>query len=222
MRLFVCAATAWELSAWGEVHESEEQESITLQVTGVGAPATFAALSQRPEADLILAIGIAGAYRETGLEIGELVIGESEAWGDIGFALPEPPHFRPIQQSEFGGFYSQPQPLWAPAWLPAKRGRGCTVHTCTGTEEQGALRRELFSAHFESMEGAAVAQLGQSWGIPVCEVRAISNMAAHRDMRPEHLSLAKERLTMFLKNLKSEGDFFHRLSMELFRGESPS
>ena len=204
MRLLVCAATAWELSAWGEA-----EAGVTLCVTGVGPPAVFSALSQRPSADLVVGIGIAGAYEGAGLEIGEIVVGESEVWGDIGFALPEPPHFRPIQQSEFGAFYSEPLPLWLPPWLQAKQGRGCTVHTCTGTDEQGALRRALFGADFESMEGAALAQLGQSWQIPVCEIRAISNIAARRDMRPEHLHLSHERLTMFLTKLKNESDFFH-------------
>lgn len=209
MTLLVCAATAWELSAWGE-----PEEGVSLQVTGVGAPATFAAFPQRPTADLIVNIGIAGAYRGAGLAIGDIVLGESEVWGDIGFALPEPPHFRPIQQSEFGAFYAEPLPLWVPdhpELATLFRGRGCTVNTCTGTEAQGALRQELFAADFETMEGAALAQLGQGWGVPVCEIRAISNIAATRDMRPEHLRLSKERLSMFLQQTKIKSVLFHKI-----------
>jgi futalosine hydrolase len=208
MRLLVCAATAWELSAWGE-----PQEGVELRVTGVGAPATFAALATRPapEIEAIVNIGIAGAYPDAGLALGDIVVGESEVWGDIGFALPEPPHFRPIQDSEFGAFYREPLSLWTPEGLEAPHGRGCTVHTCTGTTAVGLQRRALFAAHFETMEGAALAQLGQSWGLPVCEIRAISNFASQREMRPENLSLSRENLEKFLKSKKTTSVFFHRL-----------
>lgn len=209
-RLLVCAATAWELSAWGEPREGE-----LLFVSGVGAPATFAAFPTRPDTDILVNIGIAGAYPGSGLTIGDIVVGQSEVWGDIGFALPEPPHFRPIQESEFGTFYQQPLPLWVPKELASRQGRGCTVHTCTGTDTQGAQRRALFQADFETMEGAALAQLGQQWGIPMCEIRAISNLAAQRDMRPEHLHLSHERLKLFLKNLLEGGEFFHSAYEEL-------
>jgi futalosine hydrolase len=210
VQVLVCAATAWELSAWGE-----PEPATALQVSGVGAPATFAAFPTRPDVDLIVNIGIAGAYVGSGLAIGDIVLGESEIWGDIGFALPEPPYFRPIQMSEFGAFYLEPLPLWVPPGFSGARGRGCTVHTCTGTAAQGEQRRGLFEADFETMEGAALAQLGKQWGISVCEIRAISNFAAHRDMRPEHLSLSKERLAMFLKTRRAESDFFHIKPVEL-------
>ncbi|MBB6050337.1 hypothetical protein [Armatimonas rosea] len=206
MRLLVCAATEWELSAWGE-----PEDGVSLRVTGVGAPATFMALLERPAVDLIVNIGIAGAYPGSGLAIGDLVVGESEVWGDVGFALPEPPHFRPIQDSPFGAFYAEPLALHIPTALGLPQGRGCTVQTCTGTDTQGAQRRELFSAHFETMEGAALAQLGHHWQIPVCELRAISNIAAQRDMRPENLHLSRERLGKFLQQDTIKSVFFHKI-----------
>ncbi len=209
MRLLVCAATAWELSAWGDA-----LEGVSLRVSGVGAPATFAAFPTPPDADLIVNIGIAGAYPGSGLSIGDIVIGESEVWGDLGFALPEPPYFRPIQQSEFGAFYTEPVALFAPTGLGGARGRGCTVHTCTGTDLQGAQRRELFQADFETMEGAAIAQLGMQWKLPVCEIRAISNYAAKRDMRPENLRLSHRCLQVFLRETQQESDFFHTIAVE--------
>jgi nucleoside phosphorylase len=83
--------------------------------------------------------------------------------------------------------------------------RGCTVNTCTGTDRTGSLRSEQFGAAFESMEGAALAQVGADFGIPVCEVRAISNFAAHRDMRPENIRCAIANLARYLRACVQDG-----------------
>ena len=114
----------------------------------------------------ILNIGIAGAYPGSGLQIGDIVHGASEVYGDVGFELPAPPGFRHVGESEWGNFYQTPLPLRQFAAFPSccTSGSGCTVNACTGTEETGRLRETLFGAAFETMEGAAVAQAGQLLG----------------------------------------------------------
>ena len=77
-------------------------------------------------------------------------------------------------------------------------GRGCTVNTCTGQSTTGERRRKLFSADFETMEGAAIALTAQMLGLPASELRSISNMASTRDMRPENVELALRNLGMFM------------------------
>jgi hypothetical protein len=74
------------------------------------------------------------------------------------------------------------------------------VNTCAGTHATGARRAALTGAAFESMEGAAVALWGTLTGPPtsVCEIRAISNVAADRDMRPENIRLALGNLAHYL------------------------
>jgi nucleoside phosphorylase len=206
MSLLVCAATEGELSAWGA-----PSEGVILRVTGVGVPATFASLHEwsGPLPTAILNIGIAGAYPGSNLEIGDLVLGTSEVYGDIGFTLPEPPHFLPITESPFGAFYKNPLTLWVPDGLDLAQGRGCTVNTCTGTQAQGEQWAMLFEAQFETMEGAAIAQWGQLNGILVSELRAISNVAAERDMRPENIALSIKNLAMFLAKRENRSGFFH-------------
>jgi futalosine hydrolase len=194
--LLVCAATPMELKAFGTL--TETQDSF---MTGVGTPqalaATLAAL-ERQWPKRILNIGIAGAYPSSGLQIGDVVSGISEVYGDLGFELPEPPGFQSITESPWGEFYRTPLPLVQFAEFPCTRsGIGCTVNACTGTEETGRAREAAFGADFETMEGAAVAQSGQIVEIPVCEIRAISNFASDRDMRPENIQLALANLTAY-------------------------
>jgi futalosine hydrolase len=199
--ILLCAATAMELAA------CPEWSGVTRLVSGVGMPATFAQLPlPLPDGTpprLLVNIGIAGAYQETGLDIGDIVLADGEVFGDVGFELPDPPGFRHVAEADFGReFYGEPLPTIRPAAFlrdRAKLARGCTVNACTGTEATGILRRDRFGAGFETMEGAAVAQVGKMHGVPVCEIRAISNIAARRDMRPENIRRALDSLRKYLE-----------------------
>lgn len=187
-----------ELAAFGAAGDSF--------LTGVGIPLALAqtlAVAGRLRPKRILNIGIAGTYPSSGLQIGDIVIGQSEVYGDVGFGLPNAPGFRHIGESEWGAFYQTPLLLAQFTEFPATHlGNGCTVNTCTGTEAVGRLRETLFQAHFETMEGAAVAQAGQTLGIPICEIRAVSNFASVRDMRPENIRLALANLTAYFDALR--------------------
>ena len=221
--LLICAATLMELQTYRdeenplsfelETFYKEEGETAYL-LTGVGIPSTLGRLYpvlQQRRPGLILNIGIAGAYPGSEIEIGDVVMGISEVYGDIGFEVPEEPGFLPIQDSPFGEFYQTPYPLALEARFIHPVGfrfhvaDGCTVSTCTGTEQTGNLRAKLFKAGIESMEGAAVAQAGKDFGVPVCEVRAISNIASTRDMRPENIRLALATLQRYLHACRLQG-----------------
>lgn len=204
----VCAATWDELRTFApdldpslaEIGFGRRGGTLFL-VTGVGIPRALERVllvAGREQPHHILNIGIAGAYPNSGLTIGDIVLGASEVYGDLGMELPDAPGFQALQQTPFGSDYAEPFALQRVAMGPeTPTGRGCTVNTCTGTEETGLRRERLFAAAFETMEGAAVAQAGQALGIPVTEIRAISNTAARRDMRPENIRLALSRLTAF-------------------------
>lgn len=211
--LLVCAATAMELRAFAPALNNEDpQDSLVRQgdtlllVTGVGIPLALATVLQtclREKPGRILNLGIAGAYPGSGLSIGDVVLGESEVYGDVGLELPEAPDFQPLRETVWGQFYSQPFPLSQDSlWAGARVVPGCTVNACTGTDETGRRRERQFGAAFETMEGAAVAQIGDTLGIPVSEVRAISNLAAHRDMRPENIRLALHNLEDYLRHCR--------------------
>lgn len=204
----VCAATAFELDACPDAIAPGARRVVT----GVGIPRVFetlpAALDDGDLPGLIVCVGIAGAYPDAGLAVGDLVLGDGEVYGDVGFELPEEPGFRHIRESDFGAEYAEPLPLVVPDALrreaPAGAdyrvaiGRGCTVNSCAGTDATGRWRERRLGVAFETMEGAAVAQVGRRLGIPVAQVRAISNVAARRDMRPENIRRALANLRHYL------------------------
>jgi futalosine hydrolase len=184
----------------GEV-DFHRQDNLLFLVTGVGIPQTLEhvlLVAGRERPARILNIGIAGAYLNSGLGIGDVVMADSEIYGDVGFELPQEPDFQPVSEADFGQAYRAPFTMTQfPEYVGARVCRGCTVNTCTGTDSTGSRREQLFHAHFETMEGAAVAQAGQALGIPVCEVRAISNIAAVRDMQPGNIKRALTQLTTY-------------------------
>jgi futalosine hydrolase len=176
-----------------------------MAVTGAGIPLTLARLmplaaAERPS--LIANVGIAGAYAGSGLAIGDMAAGESELFGDLGMETPGPEAFLPLSGFDWADpIYARPLPLSLKTWEGGpspRRARGCTVNACTGTASVGARRRAQTGADFESMEGAAVALAGSELGIPVAEARAISNVAADRDMRPENIGKALRTLGGFV------------------------
>jgi len=201
--LLVCAATEMELRAFGPRREEAGQDAF---LTGVGIPVALAQtlwVARRLRPARLLNIGIAGAYPGSGLSVGDIVIGTEEVYGDVGFEMPEEPGFRHIRESPWGASYQEPMGLTVfPEFAGAREGRGCTVNVCTGTKATGRLRERLFDAAFETMEGAAVAQAGYILEVPVCEVRAISNIASDRDMRPENIRIALDALAAYFQECR--------------------
>jgi futalosine hydrolase len=217
VRLLVCAATLDELNAFereGEMLRADSERGlvecgeVALAVTGVGMPATLLTLPPllarfRPE--LVLNIGIAGAYPSSGLGIGDVAMARSEIIGDIGFELPDEPGFRFAGEAPFGAFYRRMEMTLAPEFRHEPTGYrfaeadGCTVNACTGTDRTGRMRERLYGAGMESMEGAAVALACEAAGIPACEVRAISNIAAERSILAENVRLALAHLRDYLQ-----------------------
>lgn len=226
--MLICAATLAELSACGA--EVVARASINAELpfaldtsgkdayllTGVGIPAVFEAFASVPaelwtEIDGLLNIGIAGAYPNSGMAIGDIVVAEGEVYGDVGMELPADPGFQFLIDTPFASnIYRDTLPAVRPGWAlkEAPSGyrlharRGCTVNACTGTEATGVLRASRFGAGFETMEGAAVAQIARRYHAPFSEIRAISNIAALRDMRPENIRLALTNLSLYLETCR--------------------
>jgi futalosine hydrolase len=144
-------------------------------VTGVGQVnmahgLTVAIEQQRPEG--IIVVGIGGAYPGSGLAIGEVVCAESETFGDLGVETPD-------GFLELTEFLQSTYPLQL---FPApRRARFVTVSTCTGTDELSARIEARARGQVESMEGAAAAQIAARYGIPIGEIRGISNFTGKRD-----------------------------------------
>ncbi len=200
--IVVCGATAMECSAWGN-----PEEDVVVRETGVGAIATLAdLLAIRNTPACLVQIGIAGAYPDTSLQIGDTVLVNTDRFVDLGMELPGSPGFLPLGDTPFGNDTSGIFRLEVPERVAANTPvvAAGTVSTCTGTDGTGMRRRDLFGVQIETMEGAAAALAASRFGCPMVQVRAISNRAGDRSIDAAGISRALTSLTGWLRLHKSE------------------
>jgi Nucleoside phosphorylase len=201
MKTLICTATSLELSGiFPSISSSEietagsgfEKKGISFLVTGIGVLNTYASLVQfhlKTPVDRVLQIGIAGAYtgaREEVKVLGTPVIIEKEVVADLGaedsdsflslndLYLGELEYYESKNLNVFDDLFRNSLKA-----LPVVT--GATVNTATGKETTGILRAEKYGVEVESMEGAGALKFGEDFGIPVLQIRSISNIATTRD-----------------------------------------
>ncbi|MDP9052682.1 MAG: futalosine hydrolase [Acidobacteriota bacterium] len=158
---------------------------VPVIVTGVGAVNAAWALTRfldREPVKAIIVCGIGGAYPGSGLQTGAVVCAERECYGDLGADSPE--GFLDMQAL---GFPVVPGeiPLYntLPMNIYPAEGRVpfVTVNTCTGCDVAARTMEERTGGAVENMEGAAIAHVAALAGVPVGEIRGISNIVGKRD-----------------------------------------
>lgn len=204
MRLLAVVATAQERNALiGDLPAQPETlgryravrtRDATVLVSGIG-PAAAAATSATALAldsyDAVLSLGICGGFPGSA-GIGDVVVATDLVAADLGADSPE-------------GFLGLGQLGWAdevhpvdPAWVQrlcdllsdAVAGPVLTVSTVTGTQERATLLGERHGAVAEAMEGWGVVEAARPYGLPVLEVRTVSNLVGNRDTSAWDIPLA--------------------------------
>jgi len=143
----------------------------------------------RPEA--IILCGCGGSYPDSGLDIGDLALADSETYGDCGVTTAS--GFIPMeqlnipQQAPLAPLFQQSYHLDTPLLeraaqlLPQARcGPFVTVNNCSGTPELSRHLQQQTRGICENMEGAAAAQVCAEFSCPFVEVRGISNPTGTR------------------------------------------
>jgi futalosine hydrolase len=183
--------------------------SVVLSICGIGkanAAHGAALLFEKFKPARIYALGVAGAYPSSGLEIGDIAVADKEIYGDEGLMtedgiLTMDELVLPIASVDCCDYYNE-FPLFVPDKLKAHKHIGAfvTVSTCTGTLKNGMSTCKRFNAICENMEGAAIAHIGLLNNIPVTEIRGVSNIIEDREGKPLErtaLRMASENVQRF-------------------------
>ncbi|MEU5315472.1 futalosine hydrolase [Streptomyces sp. NPDC021056] len=182
MRILVATAVPVERDA---VARAFDGAAVDVVAVGVGpalaAAATATALAGTPYG-LVVSAGIAGGFVPHA-PVGSLVVADEITAADLGAETAE--GFVPVTELGFGTVTHRPPEALvqdAVAATGARRGAVLTVSTVTGTAARAAALRERHpTALAEAMEGFGVAEAAALHGVPVLEVRAVSNPVGPRD-----------------------------------------
>ncbi|MGW2841490.1 futalosine hydrolase [Streptomyces sp. NPDC001493] len=197
MRVLVVTAVPAERDAVtrasGEAPEVRRTPGVELHRTGpldvlaggvgpaAAAAATAFALASGPY-DLVVSAGIGGGFAPAA-PVGSLVVASGITAADLGAETPE--GFVPVTGLGFGRvLHVPPRSLVreVAAATGAAAGTVLTVSTVTGSAERAAaLRAAHPGALAEAMEGFGVAEAATALGLPVLEIRAVSNPVGPRD-----------------------------------------
>ncbi len=180
-----------------EAKRLPELPNSRVVVSGIGAVnaalTTYAALLEQP-ADLVLSVGIAGAYPNSGLALTDCIVSSQMVYAGLGvqngsrvdaLTFPIAPDIFQILPAWQGA-----QALSSAAGLPC--GTIATLETVTTDMARAEAIEKQFEARAEAMEGAGVAQAGLRLAVPALELRSISNMVT--DRQNWQLQAALERL----------------------------
>ena len=214
MKTLVCTATSSELMGiFPSISLSDienagtgfEKKGLFFLKTGIGVLNTYASLVRfhlNTPVDRVLQIGIAGAYtgaREDVKVLGTPVIIGKEVVADLGaedsgsfltlgdLGLGELEYYEsrcvPVFDDLFGDSLK---------YLPVVS--GASVNMATGKDGTGIIRAEKYGVEVESMEGAGALKFGKDFGVPVLQIRSISNIATTRNRESWDIASALKSL----------------------------
>lgn len=213
-----------------------EKTRVKILITGPGIINSVQALcasieKRRPE--LMIQTGCAGAFRASGLTIGDIAIATKEIDVHLGIEPLEPDKKKsplpfpiltknnleitntwPFDSNLVDTAFNKIKAGLEKTDIQVKKGPFITVETITATDRRAKNLFRHFSPCMEAMEGCSAAHLSLLYDIPLLEIRAASNYVGKRDKNAWNLPLAFERCAMavmmvladnvhFIMNLKS-------------------
>lgn len=187
-RVLVMTAVAAERDAILRGLGGNERFDVVLAGVGPASAAASTAMAlAAADYGLVISAGIAGGFAGRA-EIGSLVVASEIVCADLGVETLE--GFSSVDELGFGSSRVPVQAQLAAAiterlraaGLPVQTGPIVTVSTATGTAATAsALAERVQGAAAEGMEGFGVAAAASLYGVPVLEIRAVSNPVGPRD-----------------------------------------
>ncbi|WP_264760848.1 futalosine hydrolase [Aneurinibacillus migulanus] len=167
-------------------------DRFDVLVAGVGPIATAASTAKAlalaaDKYGLVVSAGIGGGFIGRA-DLGSLVVADEIVAADLGAETPE--GFLSLDKMGFGytrisvdvSIVSQVVKALRAAELAVTTGPVLTVSTVTGTSDTALeLATRVPGAAAEAMEGFGVATAAHEHGVPILEIRAISNVVGPRD-----------------------------------------
>jgi len=216
--ILIVFATETEAAPFKSLARRMAGPELDVLISGIGQVNTAKALTayferHTPLPEHVIMGGCAGAFKGSGLNIGDVCFATEEIYADTGVNSPD--GFSGLEATGFplaeikGVKYYNRFPV---PGLPDKIDRAmflfkisagpfATVCAVTGTEAAAAGMEKRWGAVCENMEGAAAAHVALLYGMPFAEVRGISNMVEDRDRSRWDINTACANCAFIIKKL---------------------
>lgn len=187
-----------------QAFSGDDSSPVDIIAVGVGPAASAASVASALTAaglrgtpyHLVVSAGIAGGFQPEA-PVGSLVVADEITVADLGAETAD--GFVPVTGLGFGTVTHRPPEALVrevTAATGARAGAVLTVSTVTGSAERArVLRSRHPSALAEAMEGFGVAEAAAAHGVPVLEIRAVSNAVGPRDRTAWRIGEALTALT---------------------------
>ncbi|MEU8892131.1 futalosine hydrolase [Streptomyces sp. NPDC048442] len=156
--------------------------ALALATTGLATTAPAGAAPASAPYDLVISAGIGGGFADVA-PVGSVVVADAIVAADLGAETAQ--GYVSVTGLGFGTVEHLPPAALvrtAAQATGAATGTALTVSTVTGTAARAAeLRARHPYAAVEAMEGFGVAEAAALFGLPVLEIRAVSNAVGPRD-----------------------------------------
>ena len=188
-----------------------EGHSLLFGVTGVGKvnmSHVLTAILESVKPEMVIVFGCGGAYPGLGIGVGDLVLASEEVYGDEGLSTPsgfldlegmnlpviETPTLRYYNRFPLDkDLVERAETILGSEGFKPVTGTFITVSCSSGKEERGKMLQRRFGGICENMEGAAAAHVCDLYGIPLLEIRGISNLVVDRDLQKWDIEFAAAR-----------------------------
>jgi futalosine hydrolase len=211
-------ATETEAAPFKSLFRRMAGTEVDVLISGIGQVNAARALTayferHTPRPDYVIMGGCAGAFKGSGLNVGDVCFATEEIYADTGVNSPDGflgLEATGIPVAEIMGvkYYNRfPIPALSDKiehgmfLFKISAGPFATVSAVTGTEAAAAGMEKRWSAVCENMEGAAAAHVSLLYGVPFAEVRGISNMVEDRDRTRWDINTACANCALIIKKL---------------------
>jgi futalosine hydrolase len=201
----ITAATPFEMDAY--LQASGQSLPTRQLITGIGPveaavrTTVFLANIDTPIRGVIN-IGVAGAYvhADQGPQVLDICLADLEILGDFGICSAEA--VEPLRGEALdivdtftleSNLLFAAEARLADLGISCRRGTFITVSCVSGSRQRGDLLGLQHQALCENMEGAAVARACLQFGLPLLELRCISNLVEDRNLQQWQLKEACRR-----------------------------
>ena len=203
--ILAVAATQFEMEPFKAAVEDGRCRNLISGVGPVESSLRLAAfLGEQQSSDIgaVVNFGVGGAYAGSHggdpVELLDICLAQSEVLGDLGICFPRRIDDLPMQAAAPKHFELDPL-LFEKAYrildnekIPAHAGHFVTVSCASGTKERGELLLRKYRGLCENMEGGAIARVCLEFGLPLLELRCISNFVEDRNTAKWRLQQAAD------------------------------